>query len=173
MDYFMEERLLKEFATEKEIFKKLLIGSRMIEVSYGEMFSLLFEQSFYNGKHEEIQLALMLDAPCWFGRRDEWINRIKALGSYNVISEGEDCFLAYELTRLRYNNLIQVQSVDFLEDFLSITFQGNNILSIAYYSESDYAWILEEFGPKKEHEKMMICCQGNELFQNNIPIFLN
>ena len=169
----MEERLLKEFAAEKEILKRLLIGSRMIEVSYGEIFSLLFKQSINNEKYEEIQLALMLDTSCWFGRRDEWINRIKAFDDYNVISEGEDCFLAYELTRLRYNNLIQVQSVDFLEDFLTITFQGNNILSIAYYSESDYAWILEEVGSKKEHEKMMVCCQGNELFQNNIPIFLN
>ena len=54
----MEEKLLKEFAVEKEILKKLLIGSRMIEVSYGEMFSLLFEQSFYNGKHEK-QISLL------------------------------------------------------------------------------------------------------------------
>lgn len=165
----MVKILLNEYSIEKKIFKNMLVGARMIEVSYSETFNLLFEQINNNEKFQEMKLLLMLDAPCWFGNRKEWINRIKEDEYDNVVNEREDCFLAYELTRLRYNNLIQVEKVDFFEEFLSITFTGKNILSIAYYSESDYAWILEEVSEKKEQEKMMICCQGNELFQNNIP----
>lgn len=161
--------LLNEYSIEKKIFKNLLIGSRMIEVSYSETFNLIFEQIINNEKFEETKLLLTLDAPCWFGNRNEWLDRIKDDENDNLVNEREDCLLAYELTRLRYNNLIQVEKVDFFEDFLSITFEGDNILSIPYYAESDYAWILEEISEKKEQERMMICCQGNELFQNNIP----
>lgn len=169
----MVDGLLNEYTIEKSNLKKILIGSRMTEVSYSETFNLRFKQSFYkNQKLEEMQFILTIDAPCWFGNRDEWMRRIKASENNNVDNEIADCLLAYELTRIRYSNLIQVKKVDFFDDFLAITLQEENILAIAYYSDSDYAWILEEVSQKIEQERMMICCQENELFQNNIPIFL-
>lgn len=164
----MRKRLLNEYTEEKNNIKKFLIGSRMISVSYSETFNLLFKQNFQNDGLNEIQMVLTLDTPCWFGNRDNWIIRSKEFASNAIENEGEDCLLAYELVKLKYNNLIQVEKVDFFDEFLTITFEGSNNLSIAYYAESDYAWILEEVSNKIEQERMMICCQGNELFQNNI-----
>ena len=169
----MENKLLDNYTVEKDIFKKLLIGSRMVEVSYNETFNLLFLQSLDNDKYKKVQLLLIIDAPCWLGNRDEWMARIKNLEKNNTINEREDCLLAYELIRLRYNNLIQVEKADFLDDCLAIKFEEENILSIAYDAESDYTWTLEEFSSKIEQDRMVIGCQGNELFQNNIPEFLH
>lgn len=163
--------LLAEYAKEKANFKKLLIGSRMTQVSYGETFNLLFSKEFCDDGLKELQMIFILDAPYWFGCREEWKARI---GEHKDVATGEleDCLFAYELARLKYNNLIQVENVEFLNDFLTVTFPDRNMLSIAYCSTSDYAWILEEVTPKMEQERMMICCQGNELFQDNIPLFL-
>lgn len=162
----MENKLLSNYTVEKDILKKLLIGSRMIEVSYGETFNLLFRHNFYNDRLGTKELVLTIDAPCWFGQRDAWMNKIKAFQSNNAIGEAEDCLLACELTKLRYNNLIQVEKVDFLDDCLAIKFEGENILSIACDAKSDYTWTLEEVSTKIEQERMVIGCQGNELFQN-------
>lgn len=170
MDNVMIKELLDKYTKEKNIFKKFLIGSRMISVSYNETFNLLFKQNFQNAGLKEVQMILTLDAPCWFGDRDKWLIRTKEFGNNAIENESEDCLLAYELVRLKYNNLIQVEKVDFFDEFLTITFEGSNSLSIAYYAESDYAWILEEVSNKMEQERMMVCCQGNELFQNNILI---
>ena len=153
-------------------FKMFLVGARMIEISYGETFCLLFEKSIYHNAVKNMQLLLTLDTECWFGSRDEWMRRIGKFEDSDVNLEKEDCLLAYELTRLRYNNLIDVEQIDFLDGFLSIQFTNRNILSMAYYAESDYAWILEEVSQKKEQDRMMICCQGNELYQNNISEFV-
>lgn len=107
--------------------------------------------------------------------------------------EIEDCLLVFELTRLRYNNLIQVRSVDFHDDFMAIEYGTavsytescsipgmacdmhaeenlkKNILYIPYYAQSDYAWILEEVSSKSEEDRISICCQGNMLCQSNMP----
>lgn len=167
----MTNKLLDKFTIEKSSFKKLLIGSRMIQVSYNETFQLFFKQNFDNDKSAEFCMVLILDALCWFGNRDEWLNKRDKFRSSGEAGEREDCLLAYELIRLRYHNLIRVKAVEFQADFLSIIFEGDNILSIAYDGESDYAWILEEVSDKREQDRMMICCRGNELFQNNIPKF--
>ena len=168
----VKELLDGRYTKEKNNLKKLLIGSRMIEVSYNETFNLLFGQSIIDKKDAEIQMVLTIDAQCWFGNKDEWLTKIEAIRNNNSDGERMDCLLASELVRLRYNNLIQVEKVEFLKDYLTIIFQGNNSLSIDYCAESEYAWLLEEVSPKTEQERMMICCQGNELFQNNIPIYL-
>ena len=164
--------LKDKYTTEKKNLTKILVGSRMTEISYGETFNLIFRQNFNENEIQEMTVVLSFDAPCWFGNKNEWINKIKMLKNDNIGTECEDCFLAYELIKLRYNNLIQVEKVDFFDEFLAITFKGGYILSIASYSESDYSWILEEISQKKEQDRMMICCQGNELFQNNIPKYL-
>ena len=157
------------YVAEKSNLKRLLTGSRMIEVSYGEIFRLLFERDPVGDRVEKRSLyALLIDAPCWFGDREEWIARARASNRREAAEEREDCLLAYELARLRYNNLIQVEDVYFLDDCMAITFEGDNILSIDYDHESDYAWILEEVCSRAEQERISICCQGNELFQNNI-----
>lgn len=166
----VKELLDGRYTKEKNNLKKLLIGSRMIEVSYNETFNLLFGQSVIDKKNAEIQMVLIIDAQCWFGNKDEWLTKIEATRDNNSDGERMDCLLASELVRLRYNNLIQVEKVEFLEDYLTISFQGNNSLSIDYCAESEYAWLLEEVSLKTEQERMMICCQGNELFQNNIPV---
>ena len=166
--FIMISKLLDEYSLEKSNFKKLLIGARMSEVSYCETFSILFYQKLRNNGFEEIALLLTLDAPCWFGNRDEWITRIKELENGCAGEEKEDCLLAYELTRLRYWNMIEVEKVDFFEEFLAITFTQNNTLCIPYNSDADDTWILEEFSEKSEQDRMGICCQGNMLYQYNI-----
>ena len=87
----------------------------------------------------------------------------------NGIIAMDDNVLAYELANIRYNNLIQVHKVEFLEKYLCISLDDDRILSIAYCSDSDYAWILEECSNKNEQEKMSVFCQGNEIFAKNIP----
>ncbi len=172
LKFMVKDLLDGRYTKEKSNLKKLLIGSRMIEVSYNETFNLLLRQSIFDEKDGEIQMVLTIDAQCWFGNKDEWLAKIETIRDSNSDGERMDCLLASELVRLRYNNLIQVEKVDFLKDYLTITFQGNNSLSIAYCAESEYAWLLEEVSPKTEQERMMMCCQGNELFQNNMPIYL-
>ena len=166
----MISKLLDEYSIEKSNFKKLLIGFRMSQVSYCETFQLLFYQKLIrkNNWFEEIELVLTLDAPCWFGNRDEWITRIKELETGCAGEEKEDCLLAYELTRLRYWNLIDVEKVDFFEEFLAITFPQKNTLCIPYNSDADDTWILEEASEKREQDRMGICCEGNRLYQYNI-----
>lgn len=159
--------LLGEYTVEKDNLKKLLVGARLTEILYNETFNLIFSQNWDN-EIEEMRLMLTIDAPCWIGNRDEWINRIKKSENNTVVNEIEDCLLAYELTRLRYNNLIRVKEVNFYDDFFAIIFQENNILSIEYCSESDYSWFLEEVSSKIEQERMVIGCQGNKLFQSNM-----
>lgn len=160
---------LDGYTMEMSNLKRLLIGSRMIEISYGEVFRLLLEQSVdRDGTEERPFLALLIDAPCWFGNREEWKTKTMIFDGTMAAGEREDCLLAYELTRLRYNNLIRVENVEFLDDCMAITFEGENILSITYCHESDYAWILEEVSSKAEQERLSICCQGNELVQNNM-----
>lgn len=160
----MAGKLRGEYAVEKENMRKLLIGARMAEICYGEMFSLLFRQG-------SMELALRIDAPCWFGEREQWLARADAFGTGREQAERVDCLFAYELTRLRYWNLIEVEKVDFPEDHVEITFPEGNVLSIVYESEFDFLsceWYLEEVGLKKESERIVVGCSGGELFQRNI-----
>lgn len=152
-------------------FKRILLGARMTEVSYGETFNLFFEQNFNHNAREIAKFVFSIDAMCWFGNRDEWLKKVNEPENADR-REREDCLLAFEIVRLRYNNFIQIQRVEFYDDFFSIEFPGDNILSIAYYAESDYAWFLEEVSPQKEHERMVIGCSGNRIFHNNIPEFI-
>ena len=164
----MISKLFDEYPIEKSNFKKLLIGSRMIQVSYGETFRLLFSHELRTNGFREIGLVLTLDAPCWFGNREEWITRIKERENGCVDREKEDCLLAYELTRLRSHYIIEVEKVDFFEEFLAITFTQKNTLCIPFSSDEDYSWVLEEDSEKKEQGRMMVYCEGNRLYQNNI-----
>lgn len=149
--------------------KKLLVGSWMVNFSYGETFDLFFCQDLHLGKTKRIQLRLILDTLCWIGDRQDWIRRLETLKSHHVFEESEDCLLAFELARLRYNNLIQVKGVYFYDDSMAIEFPEGNILHVRNYAESDYAWVLEEVALKAEQERMSICCQDNLLYQNNLP----
>lgn len=169
----MAGNLKQEYANVKRSLQKFLTGARMTDVCYGETFNLLFTQNFYSGEGpacqcKTIQMQFVIDAPCWFGDRNEWMARVGAFGDKSDLSESEDCLMACELTRLRYRNLIDVEKVDFREDHVSITFPQGNILSVSYDGESDCEWYLEEVSQKKESEKMVIGCCGNELFQNHI-----
>ena len=77
------------------------------------------------------------------------------------------------MTEVSYSETFNLLfSREFLDDFLTITFTNSNTLSIAYDSMSDYTWVLEEATSKIEQERIMICCAGNKLYQNNIPPFL-
>lgn len=86
----MLSRLLAEYAKEKANFKKLLIGSRMTQVSYGETFNLMFSKEFRDDGIKELQMVFVLDAPYWFGSREEWKARIGEPKDV-VIGEVEDC----------------------------------------------------------------------------------
>ena len=111
-------------------------------------------------------MNLIIDAPFWVGKKSKWEEYIK---DDNGIIAMDDNMLAYELVNIRYNNFIQVHKVEFLEKYLCISLDDDRILSIAYWSDSDYSWILEECSDKNQQEKMAVFCQGNEIFIKNIP----
>ncbi len=146
-------------------------------------------------KWEIRKMNLIIDAPFWVGKKSKWEKDTK---TNNGIIAMDDNLLAYELANIRYNNLIQVHKIEFLEKYLCISLdddrilsiaycsdsdyawileecsnkneqQNDRILSIAYCSDSDYAWILEECSNKNEQQKMSVFCQGNEIFAKNIP----
>lgn len=124
----MENRL--KTLSQKNI-KKLLVGSRMLEFSYSETFNLYFYQESILGDLRQIQLRLILDTLCWIGNREDWLRRIETLKEQRAFEEVEDCLLAFELARLRYNNLIQVEEVYFYHDSMAIEFSEGNILHIS------------------------------------------
>ena len=162
----MTGKLQKEYAVEKSNLQKLLTGARMVAFCYGEIFHLFFEQNLCCKK---IPLALRIEAPCWFGEKEEWTARVRSFGNGDEKAESGDCLLSCELTRLRYYNLIDVEKVDFQEDHMEITFLEGNILSMPYdAAETDCEWYLEEVSQKNEPERMVIGCCGRELFQHNI-----
>lgn len=176
-EILMAGNLKEEYADEKRNLQKFLTGARMTDVCYGETFNLLFTQNFYSGESpvfqcKTIQMRFVIDAPCWFGDRDEWMARVEAFEDKSDLSESEDCLMACEFIRLRYHNLIDVEKVDFWEDHVSITFPQGNILSVSYDGELDCEWYLEEVSQKKESEKVVIGCCGNELFQNHIGEYM-
>lgn len=159
-----------KYIAEKQVFTKLLIEARMLEITYSEAFILKFYK--YINKSEEDykwdvrKMKLIIDAPFWVGEKSKWEKDTK---DNNGIIAMDDNVLAYELVNIRYNNLIQVHKVEFFEKYLCISLDDDRILSIAYCSDSDYAWILEECSNKDEQEKMSVFCQGNEIFAKNIP----
>lgn len=139
----------------------------MFEFSYSETFNLY--QELYLSDMRHIQLRLILDTLCRIGNREDWLRRIETLNEQREFEEVEDCLLAFELARLRYNNLIQVEEAYFYQDSMAIEFSEGYILHIRNYAESDFAWILEEMTLKTEQERMSICCQDNIFYQNNLP----
>lgn len=75
----MADGLLSDFTEEKNNLKKLLIGSRMEEISYSETINLFFNKDISDYKVKRKQVVLILDAPCRFGDRDQWITRVNTL----------------------------------------------------------------------------------------------
>lgn len=158
-----------KYIAEKHVFSELLIESRMLEITYSETFILKFCKYInesgddYNWKVKKMNL--IIDAPFWIGDKCKWEKDMK---DNNGIIAMEDNALAYELVNIRHNNLIKVHKVEFFEKYLCISLD-DRILSIAYCSDSDYSWILEECSNKNEQERMSVFCQGNEIFAKNIP----
>ena len=143
----------------------------MIEITYAETFNLVFCKSINQSEGDdykwiERKMNLMIDAPFWVGEKSKWEEAMK---HRNDIIAMDDKMLAYELVNLRYHNCISVHKVEFFEKYLCITLDDEKILSIAYESDSDYSWILEEYGDKKMQDKRMVFCQGNEIYAKNIP----
>ena len=159
-----------KFIAEKQAFIKLLIKARMIEITYSETFNLIFSKHINNSNSNSYEwtirkMNLIIDAPFWVGEKQKWEELRKADNSLLVM---DDNMLAYELVNIRYNNLIQVQNIEFFEKYLCITLDNDKVLSIAYGSDSDYSWILEEYSDKNEHEKIAVFCQGNEIVGQHI-----
>ncbi len=161
--------LKKQYISEKQTFEKMLINTRMTEVSYAETFNLIFSKyvnkaSDDNSGWVHIMWNLIIDAPFWVGEKCELEEMLKSNGEIIAMDDRD---LAYKLVDIRYNNLIQVQKVEFLERCLCISLDKDMVLAIAYCSDSDYSWILEEYNDKGYEDKKMILCQENELFAKN------
>ncbi len=109
-------------------------------------------------------MHLIIDAPFWVGDKRNWEKLIQKEDS---IIEMEDNIIAYKLVNIRYDNLIRVQEIDFLEKYLCIFLEGEKVLTIAYYNDSDYAWVLED--DKDLQERVIVGCDGIEIFSRNIP----
>ena len=158
------------YIKEKQIFAKLLMESRMLEIIYSETFNLIFYKYINNSKGDDYKwivrkMNLIIDAPFWVGEKSKWKEYIK--GDNNIIVM-DDNMLAYEQVNIRYNNFIKVHKVEFLENYLCISLDNDRILSVAYCSDSEYSWILEECGDKNQQEKMAVFCQGSKIFIKNI-----
>lgn len=167
----MNTILENQYICEKQAFIKLLSDTRMLEITYSETFNLLFRKFINNSEDDnykwaERKMNLIIDAPFWVGEKSRWEEYVK---DDNDIITMDDEELAYELVKIRYNNLIQVHKVEFLEKYVCILLDNEKILSIAYCSDSDYSWILEEYNDKNPQGKMMVFCQGNKIFAKNIP----
>lgn len=165
----MNRILESKYITEKQVFTKLLIESRMIEITYSETFNLKFSK-YINKSDDDYKwkvrkMNLIIDAPFWVGRKSKWEEYMK---DNNDIIAMDDNMLAYELVNIRCNNFIQVHDVKFFEKYLCIILDDERLLSISYCSDSDYSWILEECNDKNQQEKMSVFCQGNEIFAKNI-----
>ena len=159
-----------KFIAEKQAFIKLLIKARMIEITYSETFNLIFSKHINNSNSNSYEwtirkMNLIIDAPFWVGEKHKWEELLK---TNNSLLAMDDNMLAYELVNIRYNNLIQVQNIEFFEKCLCITLDNDKVLSIAYGSDSDYSWILEEYSDKNKHEKIAVFCQGNEIVGQHI-----
>lgn len=167
----MNAILENQYISEKQAFTKLLIDTRMTDITYSESFSLFFCKTINVSENDNYKCSvrkmnLIIDAPFWVGERSKWEEHMK---NNNGIIAMADNMLAYELINIRYYNLIQVHKVEFLEKYLCISLDNDKVLSIAYCSDVDYAWILEEYDDKNFQEKMMVFCQGNEIVAKNIP----
>lgn len=152
-----------QYRSEKQVFQKLLLGARMYEIRYDEMFYLMFSlSSDENCPSKPEIMSLLIDAPCWVGDRCQWEALAK---ENNGIISMQDTELASALVNLRYHNLIYVQEVEFGEQYLCIFLDGEKVLAIAHEAEtSDYSWVLEECCDKKPHEKLVSSLLANPHF---------
>ena len=163
----MDMILESQYVSEKQAFIKLLTGARMHEIVYAETFCLIFyKNSEDNGVWKNEKMNLLIDAPFWVGDKNQWEKHMKESDS---IIEMDDNMLAYELVNIRYDNLIEVHKIEFLEKYLCISLDNEKMLSIAYDNESDFAWILEAYDDKNLQVKLIIGCDGSEIYAKNIP----
>ena len=57
----------------------------------------------------------------------------------------------------------------FTAHYLCIFLDGEKVFRIAHEAdESDYSWVLEECSDKKPYEKVVVGCEGTEIFAHNI-----
>ena len=165
----MERILRNQFVHEKKVFEEMIVGSVLQEITYTETFNLVFSRTINDSKGDDYnwiveRINLIIDAPFWVGDRGKWEELIN--DEVDII-EMQDNMIAYELVNIRYDNLIEVQSVEFLERYVHIMLEGGKMMSIAYESDSDYSWILEKTNDNNSQDKLMVLCQGDELFTNN------
>lgn len=156
------------YLSEKQAVQKFLIGAGMYEIRYGETFCLMFSMSYdENCPWKPKFMSLLIDAPFWAGDRCQWEALVR---DDNGMIAMEDTQLACALVDMRYYNRIYVQEVEIGEQYLCIFLDGEKVLAIAHAADaSDYSWVLEECSDKKSHEKVVVGCDGMEIFANNIP----
>ena len=77
----MNTILKEKYVYEKQVFTKLLMDSDMIEITYSEIFNLVFYKSIYNSEGDNKwivrRMNLMIDAPFWVGEKNKWDEYIK------------------------------------------------------------------------------------------------
>lgn len=74
----MNTILKEKYVYEKQVFTKLLIDSRMLEITYSETFNLVFYKYIYNSEGDNKwivrKMNLMIDAPFWVGEKVNGMN---------------------------------------------------------------------------------------------------
>ena len=161
-----------QFIAEKQIFTKILINSRMRDITYSDVFCLLFTKYIRipgrdSNKGVNLNMNFIIDAPIWVGEKSKWEELIK---EDNGIIEMDHSILGYEFVNIRYHNLIRVFNVEFLEKYLCIELENGKIVAIAHDCDSYHSWVLEEYGDKEE--KIIVFCEGDLMCARNIPEFL-
>ena len=172
---FREEKMsgisLENCVNEKNVLKELLIGARLYEIAYSDLFSLLFYKTYnisnaggYLWKTKNMNL--IIDSPFWVGTQLEWEQNMNLVNKSIAM---KDEVLASRLVDLKYNNFVEVENVEFFEEYFCIYMNDQRIISISYYGNDncEYPWVLEEYNDKDVHRKTLVICLGNEIIYKN------
>lgn len=148
----------------KALFNNLAFG--------GFSFDMFFTLRFYrNGEGQfkdktlprEIEIQILSE--WWFGKKNEWVRRVKQLTTYKLV-EPDEPVLAYELACIRWTEGSEVTLIDFDNDTMIIHFRCGKSIVITLESEDDYAWIIQETNNSEPRINLSIVCNDGEFYVN-------
>lgn len=163
----MHYKMKKEYSGEKEVICEMLRNMSFTEFTFHTNFELKFSRcknTELKGKHlpEEVKLAILTD--WWFGSKEEWDNKVKQLTAGLNLIEPDEPVLSYELTCLRWMENSEVDSISFEDYNMKIMFKCGKSISISYYNEMDYSWIISECNTNDLSNRWNVICEDGEFF---------
>ncbi|GKU27681.1 hypothetical protein [Clostridium folliculivorans] len=163
----MSDKIKKDFSKEKEVIREILKNANFTEFTFHTGFELKFSRendAELYGKPLPIEVKITILSDWWFGARDEWNSKVEQLTNGLDLVEPEEPVLSYELTCLRWSDEASVDEVDFEDDNMKIIFKCGKSISISYYNEMDYSWVISEFTTNDLNKGWNIICEDGEFF---------